>query len=257
MTEPAATPPDRPFVAPCKVLSATAPLGWLRRGWQDYRAASTVSLKYGMVIFLLSVLVSIMAYALGSYILLLAMLSGFVLIAPLLATGLYSVSRQLGRGESPTVARTIQRMRRTLGDDMVFALVLIVIFLVWARAGSMVHVFVPAEEGNLADMVRFFAIGSAVGSIFAAFTFSVSAFSLPMVVDRDSDMITASVTSINAVLRNKPAMVVWIGSIVMLTGLGFATAGLGLIVTIPWLGYATWHGYLETVDASDWPPAEI
>ena len=257
MTEPTANSPERPFVAPCKNLSATAPLGWLRRGWRDYRAASGVSLKYGLVIFLLSVLVSFMAYLLGSYILLLAMLSGFVLIAPLLATGLYSVSRQLGRGESPTVARTIQRMRRTLGDDMVFALVLIVIFLVWARAGSMVHVFVPAEEGNLLDMVRFFAIGSAVGSIFAAFTFSVSAFSLPMVVDRDSDMITASVTSINAVLRNKPAMLVWIGSIVLLTGLGFATAGLGLIVTIPWLGYATWHGYLETVDASEWPPADI
>jgi len=66
-------------------------------------------------------------------------------------------------------------------------------------------------------------------------------------------MVTACITSVNAVLRNKPAMAVWIALIVLLTGLGFATAGLGLVVVIPLLGYATWHGYVETIDASAWP----
>ncbi|HMB40052.1 MAG TPA: hypothetical protein VKO85_13325, partial [Wenzhouxiangellaceae bacterium] len=75
--------------------------------------------------------------------------------------------------------------------------------------------------------------------------------------DRDADMVTACITSVNAVLRNKPAMIVWIALIVLLTGLGFATAGVGLIVVIPLLGYATWHGYVETIDASAWPDSAI
>jgi len=70
-------------------------------------------------------------------------------------------------------------------------------------------------------------------------------------------MVTACITSVNAVLRNKPAMIVWIALIVLLTGLGFATAGVGLIVVIPLLGYATWHGYVETIDASAWPDSAI
>jgi uncharacterized membrane protein len=117
----------------------------------------------------------------------------------------------------------------------------------------MVHVFFPVESESAVDFVRFLGIGSAVGSIFALVTFSASAFSLPMIVDRDADMITACITSVNAVLRNKPAMLVWIALIVGVTGLGFATAGLGLIVAIPVLGYATWHGYADTIDASGWP----
>jgi uncharacterized membrane protein len=83
-----------------------------------------------------------------------------------------------------------------------------------------------------------------------------SAFSLPMICDREADAITAIVTSVNAVLRNKPAMAVWVLLIVALTALGFATALVGLAVSIPVLGHATWHGYRETIDAGIWPLIE-
>lgn len=180
------------------------------------------------------------------------MLLGFVFIAPLLATGLYSVSRQLSRGEKPTLARTFYRMRQTLGNAMVFALILMVIFMVWARAGSMVHIFFPSEGGSdWMLLARFLLIGSMVGSIFAFVTFSASAFSLPMITDRGTDMVTACVTSINAVLRNRTAMMVWALIIVVLTTVGFLTAGLGLVVVVPWLGYATYHGYLDTIGTED------
>jgi uncharacterized membrane protein len=128
------------------------------------------------------------------------------------------------------------------------------VFLVWARAGSMLHVFFPVEaHPDWHQLAKFLAIGSAVGSVFALVTFAFSAFSLPMICDRDTDAITAVVTSVNAVLRNKPAMAVWVVLIVALTAVGFATALLGLAITIPLLGYATWHGYRETIDASAWP----
>jgi uncharacterized membrane protein len=140
---------------------------------------------------------------------------------------------------------------------MVFALVLMIIFLVWARAASMVHVFFPVEsEPDWRQIARFLSIGSAVGSIFAAITFAASAFSLPMIMDRQTDTITAVVTSVNAVLRNKAAMVVWLAIIIVSVAVGFATAFVGLVILFPLLGHATWHSYREIIDASAWPPQE-
>jgi len=244
----------RPFAAPCRRLAAGAPLRWLAAGWRDYRNSLRVSLLYGLIVFGVSFGVSLLAWRLGSYVLVISMLSGFVFVAPLLAVGMYSISRQLERGEAVSFSRSVRRMQLALRDALVFALVLLVIFLVWVRAGVMVHVFFPAgEELDPLLLLRFLGIGSAVGSIFALITFSAAAFSLPMIVDRNADMITACITSVNAVLRNKPAMIVWIAIIVALTGLGFATAGLGLILTIPLLGYATWHAYADTIDARGWP----
>jgi uncharacterized membrane protein len=243
-----------PFAAPCHQLPASAPFRWVAKGWQDFRRAPRQSLGYGIAIALLSWLVTGIGLRLGSYWAVLVLLSGFVFVAPVLALGLYSISRQLERGLVPALGRCLTEQRKTLGTVMVFALALLVVFLVWARAGSMVHVFFPVRSNpDWGQLATFLAIGSAVGSIFALLTFVFSAFSLPMICDREADAITAIVTSVNAVLRNKPAMAVWVMLIVGLTALGFATALLGLAVTIPVLGYATWHGYRETIDASAWP----
>jgi uncharacterized membrane protein len=70
---------------------------------------------------------------------------------------------------------------------------------------------------------------------------------------RDVDSVTAIVTSVNAVLRNKGAMIVWLTIIIVALALGVVTAFVGLIVFIPVIGYATWHGYEETINASAFP----
>lgn len=243
-----------PFLAPCNALAPSAPLGWIRKGWSDLKRAPRHSLTYGAVIAILSWIVTGIGLELGSYWAALVLLSGFVFVAPVLALGLYAISRQIERGIEPSFARCLAEQRRTLGTTMVFALALLVLFLIWARAGSMVHVFFPMQgHPNLAQLATFLLIGSAVGSIFALLTFLFSAFSLPMIGDRDADAVTAIVTSVNAALRNKQAMAVWIFLIVSLTALGFATALIGLAVTIPLLGHATWHAYRETIDARAWP----
>jgi len=248
---------QQPFAAPCRDLPLLAPWRWLLAGWADYRNSLRVSLLYGLLLLLLSAGVVLLAWWLGQYVLVLAMLTGFVFIAPLLATGLYSVSRQLQRGETPSLQRSVARMRLAMRDALLFALVLLVIFLVWVRAASMVHVFFPVSgEQQWQALLLFLGVGSAVGSIFALITFAAAAFSLPMIVDRDADMVTAIVSSINAVLRNKPAMLLWIAIIVAMTAVGFASFGLGLLVVIPVLGYASHHAYVETIDASAWPLAE-
>jgi uncharacterized membrane protein len=244
-----------PFVAPCRQLAPAAALGWLRQGWGDLRAAPLQSAAYGLFCTALSLLASYVAFRWGSYWLLYAALTGFVFVAPVLCLGLYAISAQIERGETPTQLVSLREAGiRRLGAEMVFALLLLVVFLIWARAGSMVHVFFPMEANpELADLATYLAIGSAVGAIFAAITFAASAFSLPMLMHRDVDAVTAVVTSINAVLRNKPAMLVWVVCIVGLLVLGAVTAFIGFIVVIPLLGYATWHGYLETIDASAFP----
>lgn len=246
-----------PFAAPLRPLDSGMPLDWLRRGWGDFRRAPRQSLGYGIVVVILSWMVTGIGLKLGSYWSALVLLSGFVFVAPVLALGLYSISRQLERGQQPSIGRCLAETGRALGNVMVYALALLVLFLVWARAGSMVHVFFPDSGAlDLWKLVMFLAIGSAVGSIFALLTFVFSAFSLPMICDREADAVTAIVTSVNAVLRNKRVMAVWALLIVGLTAIGFVTALLGLAITIPVLGHATWHAYRDAIDASAWPANE-
>jgi uncharacterized membrane protein len=112
----------------------------------------------------------------------------------------------------------------------------------------MVHVFFPISgDTGLMEWVQFLGVGTAVGALFAGLVFVASAFSLPMMLDRNSDAITSALTSINAVRKNIPAMIVWSGMIVGLVLVGFATAFIGLAIILPWIGHATWHAYKETI----------
>jgi uncharacterized membrane protein len=185
----------------------------------------------------------------------LAMLGGFVFIAPLSCIGLYAISAQLERGQTPSMARSLRAaFKRHIGNEMIFALALLIVFMVWARAAVMISVFFPmGAQPEFADLVPYLTIGTMVGAFFAIVTFSVSAFSLPMIMHRDVDSITAIVTSINAVLRNKLAMMIWLALIMAGLLIGMITAFVGLIVILPVIGYGAWHGYLETIDAAEFP----
>ena len=260
-----------PFVAPCRTLGTWEPIGWLARAWADFKTAPRQSLTYGAVVVLLSWALAYIAIRFGGYFELLALVSGFILVAPLLAVGTYSISEQIERGVRPSLRRCFIEERRTFGNLMVFALILMIVFLVWWRAASAVHIFFPVDmtTPDWTDYVQFLGIGSAVGSIFAVIVFAAAAFSLPMLMDREADSITAVVTSINAVLRNKPAMAVWAALIVLAVAPGFALlllargkgAGFALVmamlgITLPLIGHATWHAYRATIDASAWPRNE-
>ena len=243
-----------PFVAPCRNVPLTAPIEWLRLGWQDFRRAPRVSLYYGGFLVLLCYVLAFFTWRLGGYVLILSLLSGFVFIAPVLALGLYSISCQLQRGLQPQIGYCLREGRRHLGNEMLYSAILLVIFLVWARAASMVHVFFPVEaHPQLADLALFLTVGSVIGTVFATLVFTASAFSLPMMLDRRVDTVTAVLTSVNAVLRNKGPLLLWALFIVLAVLIGFMTAFLGLAVLMPVIGYATWHGYRATIQAEAWP----
>lgn len=257
-----------PFVAPCRQLAPSAPFGWLRLGWKDMWTAPRQSLTYCTVVVLLSWSLAYVAVRFGGYFELLVLILGFILIAPVLAVGTYAISEQIERGEKPSLRRCLSEERKAFGNLMVFALMLLVVFLVWWRAASAVHIFFPLDEASQdwRDYLEFFGIGSVVGALFASVVFSAAAFSLPMLVDRRVDSITAVVTSINAVLRNKPTMLVWGAVIALAVAPGFALLFLGrdrgnrlalvmllLGITLPLIGHATWHAYKDAIDASEFP----
>ena len=248
-----------PFVAPCRELSPWAPFRWIRLGIKDLLQAPQQSMIYGLTIAIMIGIVSMLAWFRGSQWIMFAMLGGFVFLAPLTCIGLYAISAQLERGQPPLMARSLRAaLKRHFGNEMIFALVLLVIFLIWARAAVLVTVFFPTDgDPTAGEIASFLAFGSVIGAVFASVTFSASAFSLPMIMHRDVDSVTAIVTSVNAVLRNKGTMLVWLTLIVIGLLIGVATAFVGLIVIVPVIGYAAWHSYLETIDADAFPRHDV
>lgn len=229
-------------------LRLSDPFGWLQLGWQDIRRAPAPSLAYGLFMVVFSYAVTYLVLNTGDYILLFSLVTGFVLLGPALAFGLYEISRQLQEGRTPRIGHCLRECGRNLGNELVFALVLVVILLVWARAASMVHVFFPAYGvPTLEELVSFLTVGTLVGAVFATLVFSVSAFSLPMMMDREADVITTILTSMRAVFSNKGPMLVWALIIVLCVAVGFATAYVGFVVLLPLIGHATWHGYQATI----------
>ena len=250
---------ELPFVAPCRTLSPWAPFRWIRLGVRDLLQAPQQSLIYGLAVAITIGTVSLLAWFRGSQWIMFAMLGGFVFLAPLTCIGLYAISAQLERGQPPLMARSLRAaFKRHVGNEMIFALALLVIFLVWARAAVMITVFFPTDgQPTFGELATYLAFGSIVGAVFASVTFSASAFSLPMIMHRNVDSVTAIVTSVNAVLRNKAAMAVWLTLIVAGLLIGVVTAFVGLIVIVPVIGYAAWHSYLETIDADAFPRHDV
>lgn len=240
--------PIEPLFYPARELDTGAPLRWLAKGWSDLKAAPLQSLTYGTALVAVGYLLLYLAWSGGNTVLLFSLVTGLVLIGPALAFGLYSISKQLEMGLRPRVGYCIRESKSHMRNEMLFALVLLIILLIWARAASMVHIFAPVSgELGLLGWLQFLSVGSVVGSIFAALVFTASAFSLPMMLDRGTDAITGALTSINAVLKNKVPMLIWGVLIVVLVLLGFVTFMVGLAVVLPLIGHATWHAYKETI----------
>jgi len=244
---------QKPFIAPCNKLRSFAPLGWLSLGWQDYKKAKLASMSYGLIIVLISYLVFLVSWQYESITLAIAMLSAFIFIAPVLCIGLYSLSRQLRDDQQIMIFKSFGNGFKLYGDLSIFIIVMIIIALLWARAASMIHVFFPmSSESDISEFILFLGIGTVIGSMFSVIIFAVSAFSLPMIMDKKVDMITCCISSINAVLRNKMAMLLWSSILVIFTAIGIITAFIGFLVVIPLLGYATWHGYEEMLIVDKW-----
>jgi len=253
---PASAPPRAPFPTVGRV-AAGAPLRWLRLGLRDLRARPWPSLFYGLCF-------AAMGWLLGALLrpapgMMMALTGGFLLVGPFLAMGLYEVARRREAGLPCDLFQTTVAWRRNFANIAIMGVALGVLLALWARASMMViAVSFPRRMpgvGILLDAVAqgqhlgFLAAWFAVGAVFAALVFAFTAIAIPLMLDRGTDAITAMLASALAVGRNAVPMAFWALLIVVLTGVGFATAFTGLIVTVPLIGLATWHSYRELVAA--------
>jgi len=241
-----------------------APVRWLRAGFSDLRKAGSASLFYGACFavggWLMQVVFS-RAYALFA-----GLITGFLLLAPVLAMGLYDLSRRIESGEVPRLAPSLTAWRPNLANIGVLAAILAIVLLVWARASMVIFAlfFDAAGLPTFSDVVRaivafeqpeFALVYFAVGGFFALFVFAISVVSVPLMLDRGTDAVTAGIASIGACARNPGPMLLWAGCIVVLVAAGLATRFVGLIFVMPIVGHASWHAYREltVADRPDTP----
>ena len=230
---------------------------WLAAGWRDLIANPIPSLAYGLLFGIGGDL--ILLASLSRPHLFTAALSGFFLIAPLLAVGLYELSRQRAAGTKPTFIDSLKVFRGHGRAIPFFALFLGIIALIWERAsaigfsllggtsGSNTKQFIEQAIGN-SDNTIFLIFWFILGGLLALVTYSLSVISVPLMVDRNAGFITAAQTSLKAFLSNMPTLLLWAATIVVLTLLGFATLLFGLVVIMPVLGHASWHAYRDLVE---------
>ena len=241
-------------------LPASAGLTWLALGWRDLWTRPMPSLVYGLGIALLSLLVIVTMINFGWVQILFPALAGFLVVGPLLATGLYEKSRRLASGE-PVTLGTMIFPRRGGGSHLLFVgAILMVLMLVWMRAAVLLYALFfgwrPFPGFNSVVEMLFttptglvmLATGTAVGGLFAAFAFAISAFSVPMLLDRRLDAFSAMGLSISLVWNNLLAALLWGAIVLLLTAIGLGTALIGLIIIFPLLGHATWHAYAAVRD---------
>lgn len=233
---------------PCNKIGAFEPLHWLALAVTDFKRVPVLSLAFGVLFGLASALIISLVYLHGSHLVILPSLVLFVLVGPFLATGLYDISWELEKGHQPTVSHAARAIGRNRGSEWGFAVLLAITMILWTRVAALMHALYPNVQGaHIEEYLPFLTLGSLFGMIFTAFVFSISVFSLPLMMERRVDMMTAIFTSVNAARNNLPAMIVWASVLFVGVFVGFVTGGIGMIIIMPMLGYATWHGYIRTI----------
>lgn len=234
------------------------PWAWLADGWHDLRRAPAVSLVYGVVFSAVGFVLSAVIWLFDVFYLVLPLAAGFLLLAPILSVGLYDVSRRLGAGESVSLGQAVTAWRKNETQIALMGLALVLFMMAWMLLAMIIFALFFSnrlpDPGNFVsevflsvESIPFLIIGTGVGATLAALVFAISVVSIPMLLDRDVDVLTAVVTSLAAVRHNPGTMAVWAGLIVLFSGAGLVTAYLGLIVTLPLIGHATWHAYRSLV----------
>lgn len=236
-------------------LNFSDPFIWLRRGWQDLLSFKSCTTFFGVCFFVMAVILGIVFRNKPEYTM--SIVSGCLLLGPFLALGLYEVSRRNELGLPKSFIQSTTCWRNHIRSMGMLVLVLIVLELLWGRASLVVFaVFfntgMPSTTGVMeaifnAQNLEFLLVYAMVGGVFAALVFAVSVVSIPMILDRDTDAISAAITSIQVVFVNLPVMLLWGALLTVLVAVALIPAGLGLIVIGPWLGYATWHAYRGSV----------
>ena len=236
-------------------LRLADPFRWLMRGLDDVRTAPGIAVFYGVCFWAMAVVLGWVFRTRPEYTM--SMASGCLLLGPFLAMGLYDASRRREAGLKPQLSESLTCWDSHMGSMGMLVLVLVVLELLWGRASLVVFaVFfntgMPSTTGVLQAVFNpqnwsFVAVYTVVGGVFAALVFSTSVVSIPMILDRDTDALTAGITSMRVVVENPGVMLLWGALITLIVAVSLWFWGLGLLLAGPVLGFASWHAYRAAV----------
>ncbi len=241
-----------------RAIPLLRPLGWLARGWHDLMRCPLPGLLHGLAAALVGA--GLILLARDRFWLLSGAFTGFLLVAPLLATGLYAVSRALERGERADLSVALAAWRPD-GRLMVFGLLLAFAGTGWVlTSASLITGFAPFPVRSPLDFLRVVVLSEnahlfetwlAMGALLAAPVFASSVVAIPLLLDRPVGVLAAVLTSWRVVQTHPLPMALWAALLMGLTVLGMLTCLLGLVVIAPWLAHASWHAYRDLVSPVD------
>lgn len=244
-----------------KRISMEDPWMWLSRGWLDLWGVPSVTLVYGVVFAALSVgLLSLLIF-LDALPLVMPLVGGFLLLGPMLAVGLYETARRHSNGRQIGFKEALF-VRTASPSQLAFVgVVLLLAYFAWVRVAFLIFAFWNGINAAVPPMDEFFAnlfftrdgiglliTGSLAGGVIAFLIFAISAVSVPLLMSRDMDAVTAVLLSLEAVKTNFGPMLLWAWLILLLIAFGIATAFVGLVITFPLVGLATWHACQSLIE---------
>lgn len=238
-------------------IATDRPFHWLRAGWADIKANPLPSLAYGLLFALCGDL--IILATLDRPHLITVSVSGFFLLAPLLAAGLIELSRRTARGEKILFIDSVRCFGRNGESLAFFGLILALVALMWERFSAVAFALLGSTSGTDAGVFigrlimsgehsTFVATWFVLGGLLALGVFAISVVAVPMMLDHDADVPTAILTSLRAFTTNLGPLLLWAALLVGLTLFGFATLLFGLVAIMPILGHASWHAYRDLVE---------
>ena len=261
------------YLPEIKQLTMGQPLVWLRKGWKDLRRNPIIGVAYGALIVVIYAAIVGFAVSTQLYHLGIQLTAGFILLAPVMALGFYGISKRVEQGEPVALRHVFQAWRRNPNGVLGLGAMMVLLFLVWfmlsmqataflAAATSDVAVFFGPEpfpeftQTLLTELTIPVVIGYlAIGLVAVLVAFTLTAVSIPLLMDHpETDAVTALVISYKAVTRNWKPMLWWAILIAFFTGIGLAFFYIGLAVTMPLLGFATWHAYRDAL--GEWREVE-
>ncbi|WP_058556069.1 DUF2189 domain-containing protein [Thiohalocapsa sp. ML1] len=237
-------------------LSMLRPLTWLSRGFADLVAMPRVSAAYGAGVAALAFLMVYLTFGASSFVLVPFLFGGFLSIAPILSVGLIAMAK---RREEPNNDQSVVKILSLNASSLaLLGLLLVMVFLNWIMLSNLTFGGFFGEVTPTYGQVRplpvmfgkswpFALIYGGIALVLALVLFRMVALALPMLVDQRVDVFNAIFASWRAVGENWPSMLVWAALLFLLTSIGIGLYFIGLIVVVPWLGYATWHAYRDTL----------
>lgn len=231
------------------------PLRWLRLGLRDFLRAPFIGMFFGASFAIMGWALMKVYAAAPAY--LLALAAGFLLVGPVLCLGLYRVSQTLEQGEKPDFGDALLAFEARIGPLALFGLLLLVLEMIWGRAALVIFAVsfdgMPDFKGSLSvlldpENLGFVLAYLGVGAVFAGLIYSISVITMPMLLDRPVDAVTAALTSLRLVLGQPGVMLLWGALITLLIGLALLPWFCGLLVVAPVIGHASWHAYRAAVE---------